>query len=331
MTALEPAPATANPKPLRRLRAIRELLLIVLLALTLGALILRVEGFRSTRVLTLLLSHDWIDVGLLSVAMTFVILTAGIDLSVGSTFALSAMAFGLAWERSGGKIGIALLAALGTGAAAGAFNGVLIAGARIPALIVTLATLSVYRGLAAGLGGGASISGFAPGFVELGQRQFLGLPLPAWLMAAFFVAGGIYLARTKGGRAIYALGANEGASRLAGVPARLVRFRIYTLSGLLAGLGAVIYAALNDTVKADVGRDYELRAITVAVLGGTSVAGGEGTLLGTAIALALLDVGLNGMDLAGIPRERQSMVVAAVLILSLWIDSRVRARMARAH
>jgi rhamnose transport system permease protein len=328
----DPAPASQpQPPRRRRLRSTRELLLAVVLALTVGLLAMRVEGFRSTRILTLLLSHDWIDVGLLSLGMTFVILTAGIDLSVGSTLALSAMAFGLAWQRSGGKILLAVLAALGAGAAAGALNGLLIAGARIPALIVTLATLSVYRGLAAGLGGGSSISGFAPAFVELGQRQFLGLPLPAWLMVALFLIGGLYLDRTAGGRTIYALGANDAAARLAGVPTRQIRLRIYTLSGLLAGLAALVYAALNDTVKADVGKGYELRAITVVVLGGTSVTGGEGTLLGTALALALLDVGLNGMDLKGIAREQQSIVVAAVLVFSLWLDSRLRARIARSR
>jgi rhamnose transport system permease protein len=287
-----------------------------------------VEGFRSSRVLTLLLSHDWIAVGLISIGMTYVILTAGIDLSVGSTLALGAMAFGLTWQRASGNLWLAILGGLATGAAAGAFNGLLIAGARIPALIVTLATLSVYRGLAAGLGGGSAIGGFAPGFVQMAQSSFLKVSAPAWLLLGLFAGAGIYLAKTAGGRAIYAMGAGDSAARLAGVPTRLMRFRIYTLSGLLAGLAALVYAALNDTVKADVGKDYELKAITVAVLGGTSVEGGEGSLLGTALALALLDVGLNGMDLAGIQRERQSMVVAAVLVLSLWIDSRVRARIA---
>jgi rhamnose transport system permease protein len=310
---------------LRSARFTRELLLGVTLAVTVAVLYLRVEGFRSPRILTLLLSYDWLGVGFLALGMTFVILTAGIDLSVGSTLALSATAFGLAWRHTGSSW-IAALAALLAGTIAGAINGALVAGARVPALIVTLATFSVYRGVATGLGGGSSIGGFSASFLQLGQAVFLGLPLPAWLLAGLMLASGIYLGRTAGGRAIYATGANDAAAQVAGVPARLLRFRIYTFSGLLAAVAALIYAALNDTVKADVAHDFELRAITIAVLGGTSVAGGEGSVLGTFLALALLDIGLNGMDLAGIPSERQSMVVAGVLVLSLWIDSRMRRR-----
>lgn len=309
----------------RFVRSTREILLAVLLVGVVIALGLRTPGFLSARNLTLL-AGDRVHIGMLAVGMTFVILTAGIDLSVGSTVALSGMMFGLAWEKTGHNLWLALLAGLATGAAAGAVNGVLIARARVPALIVTLATLSVYRGIAQGLGGGSSISGFDPTFIELASRRFLNLPLPAWALLALFVVTGIYLARTEGGRAIYALGANDAAARLSGVPVDRIRFRIYLFSGIMAGCAALTYAGINNTIKADVGKGYELDAITIAVLGGTSVAGGEGSMLGTALALALLAAGLNGMDLSGIPREHQAMYVALVLVVSLWVDSRLRRR-----
>jgi rhamnose transport system permease protein len=308
-------------------RSTREVLLSVLLVAVSCILSARAEGFRSELNFTQLVT-DRVHVGMLAVGMTFVILTAGIDVSVGSMVALSGMAFALAWQRLHCGIWVAALIGLATGAGAGAINGALIAVARVPALIVTLATLSVYRGIAEGFSGSTSIHGFPDSFQRLAEPA-LGLPLPVWALLAFFVAGGIYLARSKGGRAIYAIGANEAAARLSGVPVRAIRWRLYTLSGLLAGVAALTYAAVNNTFKADVGRGYELDAITVVVLGGTSVAGGEGSMTGTLLALALLAVGLNGMDLWGIPRERQAVVVAFVLVLSLWIDGRLRARRGR--
>lgn len=155
------------------------------------------------------------------------------------------------------------------------------------------------------------------------------MPAPAWCLIALFAASQVTLSRTALGREIYAMGGSEGAARLAGVPVRWMRFGIYSLSGLLAGAAALTHAAMNDTFKSDVGIGYELRAITAVVLGGTSVAGGEGTMLGTGMALALLAIGLTFMDLIGVQRERQDVIIALVLVLSLWIDDRLRARRAR--
>lgn len=308
-----------------RARPVREVILAALLIVTIGVLAARVPGFTSRDNL-LLLTTDRLHIGLLVIGMTFVILTAGIDLSVGSMLALAGLAFGLTAQRTGGNLWLAIPCGLLVGVAAGAVNGVLVAGARVPALIVTLATLSVYRGLAAGLGGDASLGGFGDSFVGLKNELLLGIPLPAWLLVALLVATGLYLSRAAGGRAIYALGANEPASRLAGIPVRKIKFRVYAFSGLLSGLAALTYCMLNETFKSDVGKGYELEAITVVVLGGVSVAGGEGSMLGTALALALVTIGLNGMDLSDIQRERQSMVVALVLVAALWIDSRLRRR-----
>ncbi len=306
----------------------RERILAGLLIVTVLVVSHHSPVFLTTRNLVTV-ANDRVHIGFLAIGMTFVILIAGIDLSVGSMVALAGLAFGIALDRYDLPLGTAIAGALATGLAAGAVNGALVAGARVPALIVTLATLSVYRGLAAGLGGESALGGFGEGFTALGRAAWLDVPLPAWALAAAFAGTGVYLARTAGGRAIYAMGANEAAARLAGVPVRSMRFRIYALSGLLSGLAALTYAALNGTFKSDVGKGYELDAITVVVLGGTSVAGGEGTMLGTALGLALLAVGLNGMDLAQIPRERQSVVVALVLLFSLWLDSYVRARRGR--
>src|SRR5205807_4755328 len=135
------------------------------------------------------------------------------------------MTFALAWRRLHCGIWVAALVGLAAGAAAGALNGALIALARVPALIVTLATLSVYRGIAEGVGGSTSIHGFPASFQRLGEKA-LGLPLPVWALLALFAAAGVYLARTRGGRALYAIGANEAAARLAGVPVRAIRWRL---------------------------------------------------------------------------------------------------------
>src|SRR5205814_7064470 len=174
-----------------------------LLIATFCTLAARVEGFRSELNITQLVT-DRVHIGMLAVGMTFVILTAGIDLSVGSMVALSGMSFALAWQRLHCGIWVAAVVGLAAGAAAGALNGALIAVARVPALIVTLATLSVYRGVAEGVGGSTSVHGFPASFQRLGEKA-LGVPLPAWVLLGLLVAGGIYLARTAGGRAIYAI------------------------------------------------------------------------------------------------------------------------------
>jgi ribose/xylose/arabinose/galactoside ABC-type transport system permease subunit len=302
-------------------------LLLLFLLVTIG-LSAGVQYFATWENIRLIL-RDQAHIGVLSVGMTLVILTGGIDLSVGSAVALAAVSLGLAWKGTQ-SAPIALAAAAGVGAACGACNGVLISAGRVPPLIVTLATLSVFRGLAYAVGGSETIRQFPPAILSWSRDDLLGLPVPFWITALLFAGAGLYLARTDGGRAIYAAGSNPGAARLSGVPVQLLKFRVYLVSGLLAGLAAILYAARNDSVRANIGVEYELMAITIVVLGGTSVSGGEGSMAGTALGFLTLVFIQNGMTLIssrfGLPTEIHGVVVALLLIGALLLDAGFRRR-----
>lgn len=274
------------------------------------------------------MSRNGVEVGLLALGMTLVILTGGIDLSVGSIMGLCAVTLGFVWRYGGLPIEAAAVVALSIGLAAGVLNGVLMVllrerGSAAPALIVTLATLAVYRGLALGISRSQDVHGFPESFQALGQGSVLGwLPTPTlvWLLIAAGVA--LVLERTALGRGIRALGANEASARLSGVPVDGVRLFVYGVSGLLAGLAAVIYVSRVSTAKADIGLGYELAAITVVVLGGTRLTGGEGSILGTALGLALIHVVQYGLTLAGLKQDRQAVALSALLIGAVWLDRR---------
>jgi ribose/xylose/arabinose/galactoside ABC-type transport system permease subunit len=322
-----PSSATPTPAAVKRRAGInvrREYGLLLLFIVVTLALSFGVEYFATPKNLLRVL-RDQAPLGVLAVGMTLVILTGGIDLSVGSITALSAVAMGLAWKSTGSPLA-ALLAAFAVGAACGAINGLLIAAGRVPALIVTLATLSVFRGLAYALGGSTTVGSFSPPILSWSRDDVLGLPVPLWIAAVLFLGTGIYLARTDGGRAIYAVGANAAAARLSGVPVNPLKFRLYVASGLLAGLAAVFYAARNNSVKADIGVEYELLAITMVVLGGTSVSGGEGSMAGTALGFLTLVFIQNGITLKDLPPELHGLGVAFLLIGALLLDAGFRRR-----
>lgn len=305
----------------------REGALLALLGVALVALALLSPRFLAPANL-LEMSRNGVEVGLLALGMTLVILTAGIDLSVGSIMGLCAVTLGVAWRGGGLPIEAAAGVALVVGLAAGLLNGLLMVllrerGGAAPALIVTLATLAVYRGLAYGISRGQDVHGFPEWFAMIGQGSVLGvLPAPTLLWLLLAVGLVLVLERTALGRAVRALGANEAAARLSGIPVDGVRFFVYGLSGLLAGLAAVVYVSRVSTAKADAGMGYELAAITVVVLGGTRLTGGHGSLLGTALGLALIHVVQYGLTLAGMKSDRQAVILSALLIGAVWLDRR---------
>lgn len=324
------APSTPS---LPRFRLRREHGLLVLFLAVFVLLSTTVQYFFTPENLFQVL-RDQAHLAVLAAGMTLVILTGGIDLSVGSIVGLTAVGMGLVWQGTHSGP-LTLVAALGIGAACGGLNGVLISAGRVPPLIVTLATLSVYRGLAFAVGGSSSVGRFPPEILSWSRDNLLGLPVPLWITAAVLGGLGVYLAWTDGGRAVYAVGSNATASRLSGVPVDLLKLRIYVVSGLCAALAAVLYAARNDSVRADVGLDYELTAITMVVLGGTSVSGGEGSLFGTALGYLTLVFLQNGMNLKnelifGSVRiglsEIHGVVVAILLIGALLMDAGFRRR-----
>lgn len=267
-----------------------------------------------------------VEIGLLALAMTPVILTGGIDLSVGSLMGLSAVLFGKLWRDAGWPIGPAVAATLLAGAAAGAGNGLLVTRLRMPPLIVTLGSYSLFRGLAEGITGGVdNFTGFPAGFLFLGQG-YLGGILPPQLPILLAAALGFWLLvhRTTVGRALVAIGFSAEGARHAGIAVeRHVRL-VYLLSGCVASLAAVIYVAHLGQAKADAGTGYELLAVTAVVLGGTSIFGGRGGILGTLLGLFTIAVLQNGLRLSDLPAELAGVLTGILLLAALGAD-RLRA------
>lgn len=299
----------------------REVALVALMTVTVLWM-----GALSPRFLTpangLEIVRNTFEVGLLALALTPLIIAGGIDLSVGSITGLCAVTLGMTW-RAGMPIGVAVLSALAVGTLAGAANGVLVAHAGIPPLIVTIATLAVYRGLAYGLSHSQDVHGFPESFLGLGQGYLLSwLPIQALVLAVATVGLGIYLKRTIGGRSIYAAGAGEGAAFLSGIDVAGVRRGTYAFAGFCAGVAAVLYVARVSTARADAGQGYELAAITAVLLGGTRINGGEGGVGGTLLGLLLIAVLQNGLSFARVPADRQAVLLGALLIVTVLLDRR---------
>ncbi len=280
-----------------------------------------------------LLRHS-AEIGLLALAMTPVILTGGIDLSVGSLLGLCAVLFGKLWRDAGLDPAAAAGCTLVLGALAGGLNATLIAGLRLPPLIVTLGTYSLFRGLAEAITRGAdTFTNFPSAFLFLGQERWLGLPTQAWLFAAVAIAVWLLVHRTTFGRACRAQGFAPEGARYAGLPAGRQLAAVYVLSGTIAALAAVIYTARLGQARADAGTGYELLAITAVVLGGTSIFGGRGSVHGTLLGVAALAILNNGLVHARQPREVAGLLTGALLLLALaagtgpklWAARRARA------
>jgi rhamnose transport system permease protein len=275
-----------------------------------------------------------VEIGLLAVALTPVIVSGGIDLSVGSLMGLSAVLFGKLWRDAGLPIGVAAPLTLAVGAAAGGLNGLLITRLRIPPLIVTLGSFSLFRGLAEGLTGGTdNFTNFPESFLFLGQGYLFGeipaqLPIFALLVALFWVL----LHRTTLGRAWVAVGFSPEGARYAGLPVDRRVGLVYLLSGLVSSLAAIIYVSHLGQAKANAGTGYELLAITAVVLGGTSIFGGRGSVHGTLLGLFAIAVLQNGLRLADLPAELAGVLTGTLLLLAIGLDRRPgRARVAAPH
>ena len=264
------------------------------------------------------------EIGLLALALTPVILTAGIDLSVGSLLGLCAVVFGQLWHDAGLSIPVAGVLTLCLGTVAGGLNAVLITGLRLPPLIVTLGTYSLFRGLAEALTRGAvTYTDFPAGFLFLGQERWLGLPTQAWPFAAVAVGFWLLVHATTFGRSFRAIGFAPEGARYAGLPVERRVALVYVLAGTVAALAALIYTARLGQAKADAGTGYELFAITAVVLGGTSIFGGRGSVTGTLLGVAAIAVLKNG--LACLPvvirmnaaEEMSGLLTGALLLLAL--------------
>jgi rhamnose transport system permease protein len=254
-------------------------------------------------------------------------ITGGIDLSVGSIMGLSAVVFGALWRDGSWPIPAAAGAALVLGCLAGGVNAVLITRLNLPPLIVTLGSMSLFRGIAEGITRGAeNYSGFPAGFLRLGQGYLGGVvPVQFPILLAAIAAYWVLLHRSAIGRTLYAVGFSPGGARYAGIPVRRRVALLYFLSGAVASVAAIIYVAHLGQAKSDAGTGYELAAITAVVLGGTSVFGGRGTIWGTVLGLFAISVLQNGLRLAALPSEMTGVLTGVVLLLTIGLG-RLRGR-----
>src|SRR3989440_51436 len=273
-----------------------------------------------------------VEVGLLALALTPIIITAGIDLSVGSMMGLAAVVLGSLWRDAHLPIVAAAAIALLVGVVGGGLNALMIARLRFPPLIVTLGTFSLFRGIAEGVTRGIeNYSGFSQQFLFLGQGYVGGLvPTQLFVLIAAIALSAWWLHRTTYGRSLYAIGFSPEGARYAGIHvARRLAF-VYLLSGLVSSLAAIIYVAHLGQAKSDAGTGYELMAITAVVLGGTSIFGGRGTVLGTVLGLFAIVILQNGLRLSAQPAELAGILTGALLLGTILIDRlSVRVRSAR--
>lgn len=298
-----------------------EFALLVLLALTFVVMSRLSADFLTARNL-LTMPRFFVEPGLIALTMALVIITGGIDLSVGSIMALSAVVLGLMWGRWGMPIGVAVTAALLTGALAGFLNGIIITRLGVPPLMVTLATMASYRGIAVGLSRAQPVSDFPPAFLALGNSYVrlnpnVEIPAQLFIFIALSIVVGVVLWRTVLGRQLYAIGHNAVAAQYAGIEVGRVRLGVYTASGLISALAATIAVSRVATAKADAGMGMELLVITGCVLGGIDIFGGRGTILGAVLGVLIINAVGNGLQLADVGTEMRMVVTGILLVVAV--------------
>ena len=309
---------SAATAALRRLRFSREVVLLgVLIALVIVMTLLDPLFLSPTTLLNT--SRFFVEVGLMALGMTLIIITGGIDLSVGSNLALFSVAVGFSYA-AGLPLPLAILFGLVVGVAAGFFNSVFITFLDLHPLVVTLGTFALFQGLAYGLSNADAVSDFPAWFAYFGQA-YLG-PVPGQLIL-FVVAVAvvwIILSRTSFGRYVYAIGNNEEAARFSGVPIRRVKIALYSGIGLLVAMAAVIYTSRVYTARADTGLGLELGVISAVVLGGASIYGGSGTIGGTVLGVLIIATLQNGLILAGVPSTWQLFILGVLLLVAVFLN-----------
>ena len=304
---------------------IHELVLAALLA-ALGLYAAIVEPtFLSLRAQALLSTHVW-ELAIVAVPMLLIVIAGGIDLSVGATLALCAVALGLLVER-GVPTGAAVPIAVALGAVLGWLNGLLVARLKVHPLIITLATMAAYRGVAEGISLGRPLSGYPDAFLQIAEGRLMGVPIPGLVFGVFALIAGFGLSKGVLGRQIYAIGQGERAARFSGIPVERVKSLLYTLSGLACGVAAVLLVARNNTAKADLGMGLELEAVTCVVLGGARIEGGTGNVLGLALGVLVIHETREFVSWHWKQSELNLVVLGCVLLVSvlarrLWASGR---------
>ncbi len=266
--------------------------------------------------------------GILALGVTFVIITAGIDLSIGTVMTLSAVMTGVFITFWHLPVPLGILGGLATGAIAGLINGSIIAKMKVPPFIATLGMLYIAKGLALVFSGLKPIYfNDTPEFNNMAMSSVLGAVIPGFdvpnavlIMFGAAIVAGLILTKTVLGRYTFALGSNEEATRLSGVDVDRWKIAVYTLGGLFSGLAGVVIAARLNSAQPSLGQGYELDAIAAAVIGGTSLSGGEGTILGTVIGAFIISTLSNGLRILSVPQEWQTVVTGTIVILAVYLD-----------
>ncbi len=297
----------------------QEMALLAALVVALAVLAMLTDRFMTVSNL-LNQGRLMTEVALVALPMTFIIITGGIDLSVGSIMGLTAILLGVFWQ-AGLPLPLAVVAAIGVACVCGFFNGLLITRVRVPPLSMTLATLALYRGLAEGISQARSVRGYPEWFFVLGQGEVLGVPTQLWVLVVAVIVFWVVLSRTTFGRSLYAIGHNETAARYSAIKVDRIKLAIYTLSGLMAGLAGAIFVSRVSTTRSDMGTGLELDVIAAVVLGGTSIFGGIGTIAGTVLGFTLIQLLKNGLALTGVKGDATIVVIGTVLILSILITN----------
>ena len=314
---------TKSSYPLRRLQSFLALAIMVVALSVLSDNFLTIDnGWNILRQISVNLC--------LSIGMTLVILSGGIDLSVGAILGLAgAIAAGLLTKgvtltALGVRLEIttagAIVAGVGTGAVAGWFNGFVITRFRLPSFVATLGMLSIARGLTMLWTGGFPITSLGGSFGFLGTGVLLGMPMPVWIMLALTLVFLVVTKRTRFGRHVYAVGGNERAARLTGLNVSRIKLAVYTLAGALAGVAGLIVTARLDSAQPNAGLGYELDSIAAVVIGGTSLSGGRGSVGGTVLGCLIIGVLNNGLFLLNVSPFWQQVIKGAVILLAVALD-----------
>lgn len=308
----------------------------VLLVLVVLVLIFATQNprFLSVRNVTNILTEVSIY-GIMAVGMTYVILTGGVDLAVGSLLAFSSMCGAYLVRAMGGDFMLAwlvgMLASCGVGTFVGLLHGMTITRLRVPPFIVTLGGLTVWRGMTLILGDGGPIGDFNESYRWWGRGSVLGIPVPVLLLILVSLLGYVGAKYTRYGRQVYAVGGNVEAARLSGVDVRKILVSVYVLMGLLSGLSGFLLSARLGSAEAVAGISYELRVIAAVVIGGTSLFGGLGGVGGTIVGSVLLGVLLNGLVMMDVSAYYQQVIIGVIIVLAVAFDTYAKSRRGGAH
>jgi ribose transport system permease protein len=310
------------------MQKLQRLLPFVTLILLFVALVIATPHFLTSVNLGSLARQTAV-INILALGMTLVIITSGIDLSVGSTLALAGY-FGTTAIKAGHSIPFGIAVGVGSGLLCGLLNGLMITRFRISPFIVTLGTLEAYRGLALVLSKGLPVHGLREDFSYLGDGNLLGIPVSLWIFAVCAVAMHFVLEHTRLGRYSFAIGSNSNAAYYAGVPINFHLVGVYGIAGLSTGLAGMIEASRLMTGQPTAGQGYELQAIAAVVIGGGSLQGGEGSVVGTLIGACIIGLLSNGSDLLGVNPYWQQVIIGMVIIGAVGFDEFRKRRLGRA-